>query len=282
MNKKNFKIYLLLFFLTGLVSCIYDREFDEPLKVCFVRSSNIWIMDMDGGNQEQLTFSGLDSRPSWSPDGMKIVFQSSRDGNDEIFTMDYDGSNIKQLTYTAGADYSSYPTWLPDGENIIFRGNRSGSAYVFIISDSGDVIKQFPDGSLSPLKPTCSPDGKFAIFIVGPGYLSRMDTSTGVFTNITSTVFNGGHSWSPDKGTICFSYGTSDLNIGDPMGYDSYSTIATGSFYDPCWTANGKRIIFSTAATTGNISSMTPDGLDIQVLTSTGLDSQPCVQGKPR
>ena len=42
--------------------------------------------------------SDWDWFPSWSPDGQYIAFQSSRDGNYEIYVMDSDGSNPRRLT----------------------------------------------------------------------------------------------------------------------------------------------------------------------------------------
>ena len=279
MNSKTVKMCLLIMFLAGFVSCIYDREFNEPLKICFVRSGNIWVMDIDGDNQEQLTSSGLDSYPSWSPDGMKIVFQSMRYGNEDIFIMNHDGSEEKQLTFTTAPDYCMYPTWLPDGDRIIFLGSRSATLYIFIISDKGTVKEQFSDGGLTLTTSSCSPDGEYAVFSCSTT-LSRMNTSTGVFTTVTSSAFPSGHSWSPDGKEICFSDG-GNLYIGDPMGSDSYYSIYAGTAYDLCWTPDGKRIIFTTNPAGGDIYSIRPDGTDLKTI-STGSDMQPCVQGKPR
>ena len=69
-------------------------------------------MDADGTGQTNLTNNlAFERVPAWSPDGAKIAFGSSRDGNDEIYVMDADGSGQTRLTNDAGAD--STPAWSP-------------------------------------------------------------------------------------------------------------------------------------------------------------------------
>jgi len=53
-----------------------------------------------------------DSMPAWSPDGSKIVFQSKRDGNSELYVMNTDGSNQTRLTNTPSIN-EGFPDWQP-------------------------------------------------------------------------------------------------------------------------------------------------------------------------
>lgn len=59
-----------------------------------------------------------DESPSWSPDGLKIAFDSDRDGSRAIYIMNADGSNVTQLTNVAEQDKE--PDWSPDGKQIAF------------------------------------------------------------------------------------------------------------------------------------------------------------------
>ena len=71
-------------------------------------------MNKDGSEQRQLTFDkGQKDRPSWSPDGTKIVFRNSCFG---IFTMDADGSNLLRLSQEDQVDRS--PDWQPLGVTL--------------------------------------------------------------------------------------------------------------------------------------------------------------------
>ncbi len=67
----------------------------------------IVVVDVKTKEKHVLTdLSHVNGSPAWSSDGSKIVFDSNRDGNFEIFTMDADGSNQRQLTATDGVENS--------------------------------------------------------------------------------------------------------------------------------------------------------------------------------
>ena len=46
----------------------------------------------------------FEESPRWSPDGKRIAWVSTRDGNQEIYTVDADGKNIKRLTSETALD----------------------------------------------------------------------------------------------------------------------------------------------------------------------------------
>ncbi len=60
---------------------------------------NIFIATGDGKSLKNLTGpSGSDGRYDWSPDGKRIVFETDRDGNPEIYVINIDGSGLTNLT----------------------------------------------------------------------------------------------------------------------------------------------------------------------------------------
>ena len=80
--------------------------------------SNIWIVSTSGGDAIQLTQSGKDSAPSWSPDGKTLAFLSGRDGTSQIYVISMEGGEAKKLTtLSTGTDMFK---WSPDGKSITF------------------------------------------------------------------------------------------------------------------------------------------------------------------
>jgi dipeptidyl aminopeptidase/acylaminoacyl peptidase len=81
-------------------------------------ASNIWIVPTEGGEALQMTQSGKDSSPVWSPDGKTIAFLSSRSGDSQVYLLSMDGGEARELTHlSTGADTVK---WSPDGKTIAF------------------------------------------------------------------------------------------------------------------------------------------------------------------
>src|SRR5690349_11165949 len=62
----------------------------------------------------------------------KVVFESVRDGNPEIYTMDANGSNVNRLTNNAAIDES--PVVSPDGSKVAFVSLRDGNFEIYSMS----------------------------------------------------------------------------------------------------------------------------------------------------
>ena len=56
-----------------------------------------------------MTNATVDTDPSLSPDGTRIVFESNRDGDYEIFVMDVDGTDPVKLTDNTAVDQGQRP-----------------------------------------------------------------------------------------------------------------------------------------------------------------------------
>lgn len=74
--------------------------------------TEIFIMDLDGDNVEQLTDNEVDDNyPCFSPDGSQVLFASQADGTWDIWRMDADGSNPENLTPDLDGSDEVHPDW---------------------------------------------------------------------------------------------------------------------------------------------------------------------------
>jgi uncharacterized protein YjdB len=100
--------------------------------------------------------TGAATDPSISPDGSRIAFVSTRDGNPEVYVMDADGSNLARVTSDPQAD--GRPAFTADGAGLVFQSLRSGKAQIYMAATDGTGTKALTTDSVNQT-PTVSPDG---------------------------------------------------------------------------------------------------------------------------
>ena len=76
------------------------------------------------GEIRQLTFGGQNAESYWSPDGRRLIFQSTRDSLqcDQIFIMNADGSQVRMVSTGQGRTTCAY--FLPDGKHILYASTH--------------------------------------------------------------------------------------------------------------------------------------------------------------
>jgi len=83
-------------------------------------NSHIWMVNIDGSNNRQITFSNdSEGSPRWSPDGKYISFTSSRPGKargNQLWLLDRNGGEAMQFTEIKGR-LQSYE-WSPDSKRL--------------------------------------------------------------------------------------------------------------------------------------------------------------------
>ncbi len=84
-------------------------------------TSSLWLAASDGKSEpKRLTNAAgkKDGHPRWSPDGKRILFESNRSGDSQLWLIDVDGGEARQLTKISSE--ASDAVWSPDGNMIAF------------------------------------------------------------------------------------------------------------------------------------------------------------------
>lgn len=112
--------------------------------------------------------------PAISPDGSRLAFVSTRDGNPEIYVMNVDGTEWKRLTTDPAADGA--PGFTADGQTIVFHSARGPNKryQLFSVNVDGSGLRQLTQDSINT-QPTVSPDGQTI------AYLSTRNRDTDVW-----------------------------------------------------------------------------------------------------
>ena len=134
----------------------------------------------------------------------KIVFTSTRDGDEEIYTMDQDGSHILRLTNSPGRDYAA--KWSPDHTKIAFTSERNGNEEVYLMNVDGSCQTQLTHNSANDTQPEWSPDGKMIVFASDRSGSWGIYTMSATGSNIDriGTFWGLAPYWSPDGTKIAF------------------------------------------------------------------------------
>lgn len=105
--------------------------------------NEVMLINADGTGQVNLTSNDNsinDGRPSFSPDGTRIAFDSNRSGSFEIYTMDTEGGDLDRLTDIADGQ-SQEAAFSPDGELVAFRAASppAGNGISVVPATGGDA-----------------------------------------------------------------------------------------------------------------------------------------------
>jgi Tol biopolymer transport system component len=95
--------------------------------------------------------------PSWISTN-KIIFQSKRSGNWDIWEMDNDGGNLKNLTKSPKEETDA--VWSSNGKYFAYSGEGKRSEEIFIRQIETNKTYQQTKNNFYDGAPSFSPDGK--------------------------------------------------------------------------------------------------------------------------
>jgi Tol biopolymer transport system component len=207
------------------------------------------------------------SEPSLRQAEPRIVFVSTRDGNEEIYTMNSDGTNQTRITNNNALD--THPVWSPDGDFIVFQSRRSGNNDIWVMNPDGTGLRNLTNDPSSDEAPTWSPDGLRIVFssdrIGLQAELFVMTNEGQGVTRLTDSFVSADTypTWSPDGRYIAFQANRNSVNddiyvlVNNTNVVYRYTTSG-GADQSPAWSPEGTKIAF-TSIRDGNFEIYTMD-----------------------
>lgn len=235
-----------------LIGCVQTNR----VSVCTGEPGfDLWISDRDGDTTQLTDLPGAEAFPDWSPDGTRIAFVASLEGNCDIYVLQADGSGLANLTDSQADEM--YPTWSPDGREIVYS---SGGQLHVIDLDSGDR-RQLTDSELIHDFPDWSPDGESIVFsggndpagpdVVHDIYVIRARGGEEVALTEGERLLVAPQ-WSPDGRRIAYFDHTDALTVWT-MGADGSGALMLGPGGHVSWRQDGQSLVYDLEVGRGDV-----------------------------
>ena len=200
----------------------------------------IYSARADGGDLRRLTHNdAYDAEATVSPDGKRVIFTSTRDGDIELYTMDVEGGDVRRVSHRVGYDGGAF--FSPDGRRIVWRAMypetaadttdyrrllverlvRPSRLELWVANADGSDARQVTRLGAASFAPYFHPDGRRIIFASNQPdprnrnfdlYLIGVDGG-GLERVTTSAEFDGFPMFSPDGTRLVFA---SNRNAAHP------------------------------------------------------------------
>jgi Tol biopolymer transport system component len=255
-------------------------------RLIFSDGTDLWSVTQF--EQRNLTNStgASNTEATMSPDGTRIAFTSTRDGNPEIYVINADGSNPRNLTNSPASD--NQPAWSPDGTRIAFVSDRDGNPEIYSMSAAdGSGVARHTSNNFVDSDPVWSRDGKLAYLSEKTGFtdLWVIDTTGPRALTINEKVSSP--VWSPDSQRIAY-VGESPVNSGSEEvfsiradGTDNLQyTVDGGHVRGVTWSPGGVWLVYADDSS-GNFDlyALRASGIGlVRLTTNPGMDVYPVFQ----
>jgi len=264
-------------------------------RIAFVssRSGNkeIWAMDYDGQNQQQLThMRTIALTPRWSPDDSRIAFTcfGAPKGPPTAQICMYSMELQRNVAFASYRGTNASPTWSPDGTKLAFMSSPTGTPNIYMAdATSGGSLKRLTVSSGPDAQPVWNrKTGQQIVYVSGRGglpqlYLMNADGTNSEKIDLPDMGYVVDPDWSPNGQLLAFSWrrpeGNFDIYVMDISTHKLVEvTRDAGRNEKPSWAPDGRHLVFqSTRTGSWQIWTMLADGTQARQLTMEGQNESP-------
>jgi eukaryotic-like serine/threonine-protein kinase len=250
-----------------------------------VANQDVWVLDAVRGVTSRLTSNpAFDNAPVWSPDGLRLLFSSNRNGGYDVYTKSASGTGQEELLIKMGTGTGAAVDWSKDGRFVLYQ---------MPVAKTGQdlwIAPQFPGGAAGDRKPfpylqsqfdeqdgRFSPDGKWVAYVSNESGRDEIYVQSFPVSGAKFQISSGGGTepqWRND-GTELFylaadgnlmavpvklgSLGSESFQSGPPKPLMPVPSLAGGVTFTRSYAVSndGQRFLIPSASATGNAPSLT-------------------------
>ena len=128
--------------------------------------SDLYLININTGKSNRLTYGLRASQPSFSPDGKRVVFVKSEGGNSNLYLLDRKTKEIFPLTRSSdGLTQNFSPSFSPQGDKIVFTSFCKGKRDICLLDTKNKSIIPLTLDRADDRSPAFSADGDKVYFI---------------------------------------------------------------------------------------------------------------------